>query len=177
MFYLIIAVFIIGYAAIALEHSLTIDKAATALVTGMLVWVCIAFGGDTIYPGTIAFREYLQTHPDASVMDFVTHHELVGHLGEIGEILFFLLGAMTVVEIIDAHGGFGMLSKIIKTASKVKLLWIFSFMAFFMSAVLDNLTTTIVMITLVRKLIGGKNTRWFFASMIVIATRRKSSHH
>ncbi len=169
MFYLIVALFILGYAAIALEHNLAIDKAAIALVTGALVWVCIAFGSDTIYPALSSFQEYLQTHPDASVMDFVTHHELIGHLGEISEILFFLLGAMTIVEIIDSHGGFSILSKAIKTTNKVKLLWIFSFLTFFMSAALDNLTTTIVMITLMRKLVGGKNTRWFFASMIVIA--------
>jgi Na+/H+ antiporter NhaD/arsenite permease-like protein len=170
MFYLIIVVFIIGYAAIALEHNLSIDKAATALVTAALVWVCVAFGSESIYPGMASYQEYLQFHPGASVMDFVTHHELIEHLGEISEILFFLLGAMTIVEIIDSHGGFSMLSKVIKTTGKVKLLWIFSFLTFFMSAALDNLTTTIVMITLMRKLVGGKNTRWFFASMIVIAS-------
>ncbi len=169
MFYLIIVLFIIGYAAIALEHNLTIDKAATALVTGTLVWVCIAFGGNDIFPEMLEFREYMQANPSGSVAEFITHHELLRHLGEIGEILFFLLGAMTIVEIIDSHGGFSLLSKLIKTTDKVKLLWIISFLTFFMSAVLDNLTTTIVMITLMRKLVGGKNTRWFFASMIVIA--------
>ncbi len=169
MFYLIIIVFIIGYTAIALEHNLTVDKAATALVTGALIWVCIAFGGDTIYPVMPDFQEYLQANPGATVANFISHHELIGHLGEISEILFFLLGAMTIVEIIDSHGGFSMLSKIITTTNKVKLLWIFSFLTFVMSAALDNLTTTIVMITLMLKLVGGKNTRWFFASMIVIA--------
>ncbi|MDR2040146.1 MAG: sodium:proton antiporter NhaD [Bacteroidales bacterium] len=169
MFYLIIAIFIIGYSAIALEHTLKIDKAASALITAALVWVCIAFGGDTIYPELTSFQDYTKLNPGASVMDFVTHHELIEHLGEISEILFFLLGAMTIVEIIDSHGGFSILSKIIKTTKKVKLLWIFSFLTFFMSAALDNLTTTIVMIALMQKLIGGKNTRWFFASMVVIA--------
>ena len=169
MFYLIIILFIAGYAAIALEHNLKIDKAATALVTGTLVWVCIAFGGDAIYPGMLGFQDYMQAHPGASVLDFVTHHELIGHLGEISEILFFLLGAMTIVEVVDSHGGFSMLSKVVKTTNKVKLLWIISLLTFFMSAVLDNLTTTIVMIALMRKLIGGKNTRWFFAGLIVIA--------
>ncbi|MDR1171518.1 MAG: sodium:proton antiporter NhaD [Bacteroidales bacterium] len=169
MFYLIIILFILGYAAIALEHNLSVDKASIALLTGSMVWVCIAFGGDTIYPALPSFQEYLQTHPGASVMEFVTRHELIEHLGEISEVLFFLLGAMTIVEIIDSHGGFSMLSKVIKTTNKVKLLWIFSFLTFFISAALDNLTTTIVMITLMWKLVGGKNTRWFFASMIVIA--------
>ena len=134
MFYLIIVVFILGYIAIALEHNIAVDKASVALITGVLIWVCIAFGGDSIYSALPSFHEYLQTHPDASVMEFVTHHELIEHLGGISEILFFLLGAMTIVEIIDSHGGFSMLSKIIKTTNKVKLLWIFSFLTFFMSA-------------------------------------------
>ena len=169
MFYLIIVIFIAGYAAIALEHNLKIDKAATALITGALIWVCIAFGGDAIFAESSVFQDYLRLNPKASVMDFVTHHELIAHLGEISEILFFLFGAMTIVEIIDSHGGFSMLSKVIKAANKVKLLWVICLITFFMSAVLDNLTTTIVMITLMRKLLGGKNTRWFFASMIIIA--------
>ena len=169
MFYLIIVLFILGYVAIALEHNLSVDKAAIALITGALIWVCVAFGCDTIYPSLPLFREYLQTHPDASAIDFVTQHELLKHLGNISELLFYLLGSMTIVEIIDGHGGFVMLAKVIKTHNKVKLLWIFSFLSFFLSAALDNLTATILMITLMWKLIGGKNTRWFFASMIVIA--------
>ena len=169
MFYLVIVLFIIGYAAIALEHSLSVDKAAVALVTGILMWVCIVFGGETIYPALPSFQEYLQTHPDATVLEFVTRHELTGHLGRISELLFFLLGAGIIVKIIESHGGFSVLSKTIKTTNKVTLLWIFSFLTFFMSAVLDNLATTVVMITLMWKLVGGQNTRWFFASMIVIA--------
>ena len=169
MFYLIIVIFILGYVAIALEHNLSVDKAAISLVTGALIWVCAAFGCDTIYPELPSFHKFLQTHPDASTIDFVTHHELFRHLGDISELLFYLLGSMTIVEIIDSHGGFIMLAKIIKTHNKVKLLWIFSFLAFFVSAVLDNLTATILMVTLMWKIIGGKNTRWFFASMIVIA--------
>ena len=148
MFYLIIVLFVLGYAAIALEHSLSVDKAAIALVTGALIWICIAFTGET---------------------ESVIQHELFEHLGGISELLFYLLGSMTIVEIIDSHGGFVMLAKIIKTRNKIKLLWIFSFLTFFVSAALDNLTATILMVTLMWKLIGGKNTRWFFASMIVIA--------
>jgi len=145
MFYLIIVLFVLGYTAIALERRLSVDKTAIALATGVLIWVCIAFGGDTIYP------------------------ELAGHLGKISGILFFLFGTMTIVEIIDSHGGFGLLSKFIKTTDRAKLLWIFSFLTFFMSAVLGNLTTTVVMLTLMWKLVGGKSIRWIFASMIVIA--------
>ncbi|MDR0713366.1 MAG: sodium:proton antiporter NhaD [Bacteroidales bacterium] len=164
MFYLIVVIFILGYSAIALEHTIKVDKAAAALLTAVAVWVCIIFGGESIFSGTGELAE--SSH--SSLPDFV-HSLLIEHLGATGEIIFFLLGAMTIVEIIDTHGGFNVLSKIIKTISKRKLIWIFSFLTFFMSAVLDNLTTTIVMIALMRKLVGGKNTRWFFASMIVIA--------
>jgi len=169
MFYLIIVLFIIGYVAIALEYKLPVDKAAIALATAALLWIFIAFGGEEIYAALPSYQMYLQTHPDATVMEFVTRHELIGHLGRISELLFFLLGTITIVKIIDTHGGFSMLSKIIKTTDKVKLFWIFSFLTFFMSAVFDNLTTTIVMITLMWKLVSGENTRWYFASMIVIA--------
>ena len=169
MFYLIIVLFILGYAAIVFERKLSIDKVALALVMGIMIWVCIAFGGDAIYPVLPSFQEYLQTHPGASVMEFVSQQELIKHLGRISELLFFLLGAMTIIEIIDNHGGFSVLSKIVTTTNKVTLLWIFSFLTFFMSAALNNLTTTIVMVTLMWKLVGGKETRWIFASMIVIA--------
>jgi Na+/H+ antiporter NhaD/arsenite permease-like protein len=169
MFYLIIAIFILGYTAIALEHTISINKAASALLTAVLVWVCIVLGKEDIYSASEHFQHYQHLNPGASVIDFITQNELIQHLGSVSEILFFLLGAMTVVEVIDTHGGFNVLSRFITTTNKVKLLWIISFVSFFMSAVLDNLTTTIVMIALMRKLIGGKHTRWFFASMIVIA--------
>jgi len=169
MFYLIIVLFISGYAAIVLEPKLSVDKTALALVTGALVWVCIAFGGDAIYPLLPSFHEYLQTHPDATVMEFIYQQELIKHLGKISELLLFLLGTMSIIEIIDHYGGFSMLSKVITATDKVKLLWIFSFLTFFMSAALNNLTSAVVMITLMWKLIGGKDTRWIFASMIVVA--------
>jgi len=148
MFYLIIFLFILGYVAIALEQNLPVDKAAIAMVTGALIWICIAFGSDTIE---------------------VTHNELVVHLSRISELLFFLLGSMTIVKIIECHGGFILISKLIKTTNKVRLLWIFSFLTFFMSAVLDNLSTTILMITLMWRFIGAKNLRLLFSCMIVIA--------
>ena len=145
MFYLIIVLFIAGYAAITLERRLLVDKSATALVTGALIWVCIAFSDD------------------------IPHHELVEHLGGIGELLFFLLGTMTIVEIINSHGGFSILSKLFKTTNKVKLLWLFSFSTFFLSAVLGNLSAAIIMITLMWKFVGGNYSRWLFAGMMVIA--------
>ena len=151
MFYLIIVIFILGYTAIVFEQKLPVDKAAIALFTGVLIWVCIALGND------------------ASTMYFATRNELVGHLGKIGEILFYLFGVMTIVEIIESHGGFNLFPKIITTTKKVTLLWIFSFLTFFLSAVLDNLTITIVMISLMWKFVSSNTMRCFFAGMIVIA--------
>ena len=148
MFYLIIVIFVLGYVAIALEHKLSVDKASVALIIGTLIWVCISFWTDT---------------------PSVAQYKLFEHIAEISGILFFLIGAMTIVEIIDSHGGFSMLSKVIKTTKKVKLLWIITLITFFMSAVLDNITATIVMINLMWKLVGGKNTRWYFTGMIIIA--------
>lgn len=145
---LIILLFIIGYAAIAMEHTIKINKAATALVTGILCW--------TVY---ILFT------PDKS---HVTA-ELSAHLGEISQILFFLLGAMTIVELIDAHDGFDIITRRIKTTQKTKLAVIISLLSFFLSAILDNLTTTIVMVSLVRKLVAKDEDRWTLAGLIIIA--------
>ncbi len=144
----LIIVFIVGYLAIALEHPIKINKAATALVTGALLW--------TIY---ITFQ---------SDVHEVTHH-LTEHLGEISGILFFLLGAMTIVELIDAHDGFQVITERVNTRDKKKLLWIIAFVTFFLSAALDNLTTTIVIVSLLRKIIADKQDRLFFTGITVIA--------
>ena len=143
-----IIVFVVGYAAIALEHPIKIDKAASALITGVLVWTLFVFTG--------ADSHFIE-------------EELLHHLSEISSILFFLLGAMTIVELIDAHEGFAIITNKITTTKKVKLLWIISVLTFFFSAALDNLTTSIVMISLLRKLIGDKYDRWFFAGIVVVA--------
>ena len=162
-FYLIICVFIFGYACIALEYPLKINKAASALMMCFLLWSIFALTGvGSMSPavadalGTSDFHDFLS--------DNITHH-----LGETGETVFFLLGAMTIVEVIDRWGGFRIITDRINATSKVELLWILGGLAFFLSAILDNLTTTIMMITLLNKLIPEKNDRWFFASMIVIA--------
>ena len=139
-----IIIFILGYLAIAFEHPLKINKTATALVTGVLVWTLYAI-----------------SKGDAS--------ELGHHLASTSEILFFLLGAMTLVELVDAHQGFYFVSRLIKTEKVIKLLWIVGLITFFMSAVLDNLTTAIVMVTLLRKLISNKETRKYFVGIVVIA--------
>lgn len=184
MFILMVVVFVLGYTAIALEHPLKIDKAASALLTGVIGWVILVFGAEDIlqlgyspdwqhWLNSTGFQDFLKSHPGADIHEqvsyFITHHELYHHLAEISRILFFLLGAMTIVEIVDQHEGFRVITDKIKTTNKVKLLWILSILTFFMSAALDNLTTTIVMVALLRKLIKDQKTRWFFASMVVLA--------
>ena len=175
MFILMVVVFVLGYTAIALEHPLKVDKAASALIIGTLCWVLYILGAEEIlHLGfSRAWESFLLANPDAhgihAMHEFIVEKEIIHHLGEIGEILFFLLGAMTIVEVVDQHEGFKIITDKIKTTKKVKLLWILSFLTFFMSALLDNLTTTIVLVALLRKLVDDKQTRWFFASMVVLA--------
>lgn len=155
----IVIVFILGYAAIALEHPLKIDKTASALLLGMTLWTMYAVG---VLNGNV--------FPETNIHDLVSEHGSIRHhLGEIAEILFFLMGAMTIVELIDVHGGFSVITDKIKTRKKIKLLWILAILTFFMSAVLDNLTTSIVMVMLLRKIIADQKDRWIYASMVIIA--------
>lgn len=147
MEWMIILVFICGYAAIALEHSIRINKAAVALITGVLCW-------------TIHIIEVQNKG--------VVTSELASHLGDISQVLFFLLGAMTIVELIDAHDGFEIITQRITTKDKGRLLWIIGLFSFFLSAILDNLTTTIVMLSLVRKLVANEKDRWMLAGLIII---------
>lgn len=149
---LIVIIFIIGYIAIAFEHSININKAASAILTGVVCWVVIALSPEL--PGN-------KTH---IVLEGLTHH-----LGEISSILFFLLGAMTIVELIDAHDGFDVITNRINTTNKRTLLWIVGFIAFFLSSVLDNLTATIVMVTLLSKLLTVKKDKWMFICIVIIA--------
>jgi Na+/H+ antiporter NhaD/arsenite permease-like protein len=182
MFIAMVIVFVLGYLAIALEHPLRVDKAVPALMIGSLLWLLYMVGAFDIFTAGLsdAWNSHSAGLPavDTShgnegllhqMRDFIVHKEIIHHLGEISEILFFLLGAMTIVEIIDKHSGFKIITDKIKTTNKVKLLWILSVLTFFMSAALDNLTTTIVMVALLRKLISDKQTKWFFASMVVLA--------
>jgi Na+/H+ antiporter NhaD/arsenite permease-like protein len=174
IFYIIIILFVVGYGCIALEHPLKINKTASALLLGVLLWTLIALGGE----GTIFNLELQEIFSKMSSLfnegetgftSWIIGHELLTHLGSISEILFFLMGAMTIVELIDTYGGFKIITDKIKTSNRVSFLWIIAILAFFMSAVLDNMTTTIVMVTLLRKLVADKKERWFFASMIVLA--------
>ena len=169
IFTLMIVLFLIGYTVIALEHPLKINKTATALLLGVILWVCAISGGQGILVDTSALRDFQMSNPGSTFTDWLVHSQLLHALGDIAEILFFLMGAMTIVEIIDTEGGFRIITDRIATTSKVKLLWVTSILAFFMSAVLDNLTTSIVMVALLRKLIGDRHDRWFFASMVIVA--------
>jgi len=169
MFILMVIVFVLGYAAIALEHPLKINKSATALMLGAMLWVFLMFGGESMLIDSTDFMKYLEEVVGGSFASWVSHYALLHHLGEISEIIFFLLGAMTIVELVDQHEGFRLITEKIKTTKKIKLLWILSILTFFMSAALDNLTTSIVMTALLRKIIGGKQDRWFFAGMIIVA--------
>ena len=148
MVILLLIVFVVGYTVIALENRLGINKAATALITGVICW--------TIYIGW---------SPDKHAVD----EQLTLHLGELSGILFFLLSAMTVVELIDAHDGFNIITDRINQKNQRKLIWIIAFITFFLSALLDNLTTTIVMVSLIRKLISEQKQRLFFTGLIIIA--------
>ena len=147
-----ILVFIIGYILIVLEHPLKIDKTAPALLMGIAAWAIyiLASHGDT--------------HHSEHVLGHFSHH-----LAEISGILFFLMGAMTIVEIIDIHDGFHVIVSKIGTNSKRKLLWIICLLTFFMSAILDNLTTAIVMGSLLTKLIKDRDDRMLFAGMVIIS--------
>jgi len=145
---LIVSIFTIGYLLITLEHTLGINKAAIALTSGVLCWC-----------------GYLSLSGESHVVS----EDLMPHLSDISGILFFLMGAMTIVELIDAHDGFQIIIKRIKTKKKRKLLWIISLLAFILSSVLDNLTTTILMVSLLRKLIPDKNDRWYFLGVVIIA--------
>ena len=172
----IIIVFILGYVVIALEHPLKIDKAAAALITGIVCWVLFAFTFDTgIIPSEMLheIQHELKLGGEAvndhSIWREFVSHELGHHLIEIAEILFFLMGAMTIVELIDIHGGFSVITNRITTTNKRKLLWVICLLTFFLSAALDNLTTAIVMVSLLSKLIKDKQDRLFFAGMIVIS--------
>ena len=174
---LIIIIFVVGYLAIALEHPIKINKTASALLTAVICWTIFTVSGST--ETLLNSERYLhfihELGEKAATLSAGELHleyvveQLGHHLNEIAQILFFLMGAMTIVELVDAHHGFKFITDRIKTKNPIALLWVVCIVAFFLSSVLDNLTTTIVMVSLVRKLIPDKEMRLFFAGMIVIA--------
>jgi Na+/H+ antiporter NhaD/arsenite permease-like protein len=144
----IVTIFIIAYAAIALEQPLGINKSASALLGAGLLWAVYAAQGG-----------------DPALID----RQLEASVSSTAQIIFFLIGAMTIVEVIDAHDGFEVITSLVRTCKQVNLMWLVGFVTFFLSAILDNLTTTIVMIALMKKLLDNHDDRLFFAAMIVIA--------
>ncbi|PCH73555.1 MAG: sodium:proton antiporter [Flavobacteriaceae bacterium] len=169
---LIILIFVLGYLAITLEHNLKLDKLIPALAMMSILWALVALGLD-------AFPHWFDSGAHQLVEGFSEfssgekHHlleeTLLHHLGKTAEILFFLLGAMTIVEMIDYFDGFATFKGYIRTKSKKKLLWIFAILAFILSAIIDNLTATIVLITILQKIVKDKTTRLYFAGLIIIA--------
>jgi Na+/H+ antiporter NhaD/arsenite permease-like protein len=151
----VVICFIIGYVLIVLEHPLKLDKSVPALLMGSLTWALISVGHLEILG------------PDHHITSL--ENGLLHHLGKTAEILFFLLGAMTIVELVDLHKGFSPITSLVKTKNKIALLWITSLIGFFLSSILDNLTTTIVMVSLLRKLITTREERLYFVSLVIIA--------
>ena len=156
----IISVFVLGYFLITIEHSIKIDKLIPALAMMAIMWAIIALNHLQLFHINLDLLQLEDAHLDET---------LLHHLGKTAEILIFLLGAMTIVEIIDFFRGFLGIKRLVKTRSKVKILWIFGFLAFFLSAIIDNLTATIVLITLLQKIVEDKNLKLWYSGLIIIA--------
>ena len=167
---IILLIFVIGYLSITLEHPLRLDKTVPALIMAALIWAVLAVGFQSGWYDVIDSHETaynLLGGGEAAEEGF--KNTLLHHLGKTAEILIFLIGAMTIVEIIDLHRGFEILKGAVRTRSKRKLLWIIGVLAFILSAIIDNLTATIVLVTLLRKLIHKREDRLWYAAMVVIA--------
>ena len=168
----IILVFVMGYLAITLEHNLKIDKLIPALVMMAICWALIALGLESFPQWFDSANHSLLEGFGSFTSDEKMHlmeETLLHHLGKTAEILVFLLGAMTIVEIIDYFDGFSTIKDFVKTKKKTKILWIFSILAFTLSAIIDNLTATIVLISILQKIVKDRNVRLYYAGLIIIA--------
>ena len=168
---ILILLFVIGYLSITLEHPLKLDKTVPALLMAALMWALLAVG---FHKGWFSVIDGYGTVFNINSGDIHQQEHgfeglLLHHVGKVAEILIFLIGAMTIVELIDLHRGFDVLKDMVKTRSKIRLLWITGIVGFILSAVIDNLTATIVLISLLRKLIHNREERIWYASLIVIA--------
>ena len=157
---ILISIFVVGYLLITIEHSIKIDKLIPALAMMGVLWAVIALNHLPVFDINLEELKLEPTHIDEI---------LLHHLGKTAEILIFLLGAMTIVEIIDFFRGFSGIKKLINSRSKVTLLWIFGFLSFILSAIIDNLTATIVLITILQKLVTNKQLKLWYAGLIIIA--------
>jgi Na+/H+ antiporter NhaD/arsenite permease-like protein len=168
----IVIVFVLGYLSITLEHSLKVDKLVPALLMMALTWTGVAVGLD-------GFTNWFDSHASKMLEGFsgfihedrlhLMENTLLHHFGKTAEILIFLIGAMTIVEIIDHFDGFATIKSFVKTNKKRTLLWIVCFLGFILSAIIDNLTATIVLITILRKLLPDAKARMWYAGLIIIA--------
>lgn len=174
----VITTFILGYILIALGETVRINKAATALILGTALWCMYIFSEESIISGMnpASFHEFITSvpgmahlSPSEQAIKYVVNLQIIKQLGNISEILFYLLGAMTIVKLIEMHGGFSGITNVVTTRNKKKLLWLTAFITFFMSSVLDNMTSAIVMITLLQKLIANQRERWYFGGIVIIA--------
>ncbi|WP_309400915.1 sodium:proton antiporter NhaD [Cerasicoccus maritimus] len=166
---IIILLFVLGYLAITLEHPLRLDKTVPALIMAVILWAILGCGFhhgvfSLVNDQGVAFSFHDSAEAMEEFQDVILHH-----LGDTAEILIFLIGAMTIIEIIDLHQGFVILKKVVRTRNKVKLLWITGVIAFILSSIIDNLTTTIILVALLRKLIPERHERLWFCCLIVIA--------
>ena len=171
MTFILVGIFVLGYTAITLEHSLRIDKLIPALLMMVLSWTIIALNIHGIsqwvdpHSGELLTGSVLSSIEKSSLLESTLLH----HFGKTSEILIFLMGAMAIVELIDHYDGFGSIKRLIKQRKKLSLIWIISAIAFILSAIIDNLTATIVLITITRKIVSHKETRMWFAGYIIIA--------
>ena len=169
----ILFVFVFGYLAIAFEHALKINKAASALLIGVVCWTLYVLNLETLLSADLIPAWFASQSQAENATDVPLHFAIEGqHLhqtGEIASILFFLMGAMTIVELVDSHDSFALITDRIHTKSKRKLFWTIGLLTFFLSSVLDNLTTTIVMVSLSRKLIHEREDRLKFVGLVIIA--------
>ena len=175
MLTVIILLFVLGYLAIALEHKIHVNKAASAILTGVLCWTLYAIHYATLVP-TKAFEDWHAKHGGAEAeggldpkLHFLVDGQLSHLFSETAGILFFLIGAMTIVELVDAHEGFSLITRYVRSKSKVSLLWVIGIGTFFLSSVLDNLTTTIVMISVLRKLVADRELRLVYVGIVIVA--------
>ena len=171
MEFFVITIFILGYVAISIEHTLKIDKLIPALLMMAICWAAISLGINNLSswfdPHSGSLLD-ISSFGHSKRMDLI-EQTLLHHFGKTAEILVFLMGAMAIVEMIDQFEGFNTIKRMIKTKKKITLLWIISFIAFFLSSIIDNLTATIVLITIIRKILNDQTDRMWFSGLIVIA--------
>ncbi len=173
MITILLVVFVLGYVSITLEHTIHLDKAVPALLMATLMWAILAFGFNEGWISVINHYgevfNVLDPSSDVKAEQYGFKKILMHHFSKTGEILFFLIGAMTIVEIIDLHRGFGIIKKFIKAKNKKNLLWTLGILAFILSAIIDNLTAIIILVALLRKILVRRKYRIWYASMMIIA--------